>query len=94
MICVLIQAGEGNTQLVFVGDSKESLIKDINAHYDHWVETEDNKEYLAANLKYYMEERDDFLAMVGNHVQWTAGRYDLELPEYNSVWEECTLIIR
>lgn len=87
-VCILIQAGEGETQAVFVGKDKKGLIQVVLLNME-----EDSRTFSSEKAKTFSGARYAALVqMLSNHDDWSVGRYVLQgvAPE----WEEWTLVIK
>ena len=87
MICVLVQAGEGETQAIIVGKSEVELIESVIQYYQieiEFAEKQDNKDFAKLELA-------ALLQMLAVHINWEPGRY--VLPCVSPHWEEWTLLI-
>ena len=86
-IYVLVQAGEGHTEWIYVSHSKDDLIAKIDKQYSEEVklfDEEEDKNWLRG-FWYALRE------MVIQHNNWEPGKYVLDRIE--PVWEEWTLHI-
>jgi len=85
---VLVQAGEGHTETILEGHSKEDLITKLEQEFQEEIDlccTQVNK-------KIYQSELDALRMMLNNHADWEPGRYVLENIE--PIWQEWTLYIQ
>jgi hypothetical protein len=79
LVMVLIRAGEGDTQDVYIARGRNELrqrITDIVEEDDMW---------------FCEGEKDSLFAMLDKHENWGVGRYILKNIEPH--WEQWTLII-
>ena len=87
MIHILVQAGEGDTQSIYYGNTKEKLLENINQDYVatlHLANLDD--------IEYMRKEQLALMHMLEAHTKWESGRYILS-PSIPPIWEEWTLVI-
>lgn len=90
MIFILVQAGEGNTQTVFVAQSKSLLIATVRQTFSKELKFYPLP-WSKGNQGYIEKERDALIQMLEQHSDWTEGRHILTNIE--PCWEEHLLVI-
>jgi len=86
-VCILIQAGEGDTQEVFVGKSREDLIDSIHIFYEEEIKSDT----CVDDVEFHESCDKSLCEMLTKHEDWESGRYILENIEPQ--WEQWTLVI-
>lgn len=85
--CILIEAGEGNTEAVIVADSKERLIETIQDCFNKQI----NEHSHENDKKFISKEKNSLIEMIQRHKEWNNGLYHLK--NIKPQWQEWILVI-
>lgn len=89
IVCILILAGEGDTQEVFVGRSGEELIASVCTYYGEEVKQWNDDDQL--NRAYSELLMASLCEMLTVHKDWAIGRHTVQ--NITPWWEEWTLVV-